>query len=222
MTASRRASRTVLAQAAAELTARDPTMGALIAAAGPPTMVSARRQSPADHFAALAESIIYQQLAGRAAAAIHGRFAALFDGPPTPAAVLALPVETMRGVGLSGAKTASIRDLAEKVESGDVQLDKVARLPDDEIIRELSLVRGIGRWTAEMFLIFRLGRLDVWPVDDLGVRKGYARLYGLEVPPKPKELEILGDRFRPYRSVAAWYCWRAAETVTPGGTAEPV
>ena len=170
-----------------------------------------------EHFAELARAILYQQLAGRAASAIHGRFAALFDGEaPTPEAVLALPVDQLRGAGLSGAKTASIRDLAEKVVDGSVELDRVTRLPDDEIVRELTLVRGIGPWTAEMFLIFQLGRLDVWPVGDFGIRKGYALLYGLSEPPSPKELEPLGDRFRPYRSVAAWYCWRAAATVTPG------
>jgi 3-methyladenine DNA glycosylase/8-oxoguanine DNA glycosylase len=97
-----------------------------------------------------------------------------------------------------------------------VQLDRINRLPDDEIVRELTLVRGIGPWTAEMFLIFQLGRLDVWPVGDFGIRKGYALLYGLTAPPSEKELEPLGEPFRPYRSVAAWYCWRAAETVTPG------
>jgi DNA-3-methyladenine glycosylase II len=216
VTPGRRTPRATVAEASEELARRDPILADLIARVGPATLVSRRRRSADDHFAALAESILYQQLAGAAAAAIHGRFVALFEGLPTPGAVLALPVETLRGVGLSGAKAASIRDLAEKIESGVVQLDKVARLPDDEIVRELSLVRGIGRWTAEMFLIFRLGRLDVWPVDDLGVRKGYARLYGLAVPPKPKELDALGERYRPYRSVAAWYCWRAADTVTPG------
>jgi DNA-3-methyladenine glycosylase II len=208
--------RRAIIEATAEVARRDATLAALIDRVGPATLVSPRRRSGGDHFAALAESIVYQQLAGRAAAAIHGRFAALFDGTPTPEAVLAVPVETLRGVGLSGAKTASIRDLAEKIESGAVQLDKVARLSDDEIVSELTLVRGIGRWTAEMFLIFRLGRLDVWPVDDLGVRKGYARLYGYDVAPTPKELDALGERFRPYRSVVAWYCWRAADTVTPG------
>jgi DNA-3-methyladenine glycosylase II len=216
VTEGRHTPRAALHDATEELARRDPTLAALIARVGPPTLVSGRRRSAADRFAALTESIVYQQLAGRAAAAIFGRFAALFDGTPTPAAVLALSVETLRGVGLSGAKAASIRDLSEKVESGTVQLDKVARLPDAEIVSQLSLVRGIGRWTAEMFLIFQLGRLDVWPVDDLGVRKGYARLYGYDVPPTPKELEALGDRFRPYRSVAAWYCWHAADTVTPG------
>src|SRR5262249_39560550 len=197
------------------LAARDQVMRSMLDRVGPADF---RRGRPRrEHFAELARAILYQQLAGKAAAAIHGRFAALFDGDaPTPAAVLALPVDELRGAGLSAGKAASVRDLAEKVLDGSVQLERVNRLPDDEIVRELTLVRGIGPWTAEMFLIFQLGRLDVWPVGDYGVRKGYALLYGLADAPPPKELEPLGDRFRPYRSVAAWYCWRAAETVTPG------
>ncbi len=159
--------------------------------------------------------ITYQQLAGRAAAAIYGRFLTLFDGPPTPEAVLALPMETLRGVGLSRAKATSIVDLAEKVEQGEVELDRVARLPDDEVVRELVLVRGIGEWTAHKFLMFQAGRLDVWPTGDFGVRSGYGRLYGLDPAPTPKVLVGLGERFRPYRSIAAWYCWRAVDTVTP-------
>ncbi len=198
-------------EASEELARRDRAMRRIVAEIGPADL---RRGRPArTHFAELARAICYQQLAGAAASAIHGRFDALFGGEgPTPEAVLALPVETLRSVGLSGNKTASIRDLAEKVVAGDVELDRVGRLSDDEIVRELTLVRGIGRWTAEMFLIFQLGRLDVWPVDDFGVRKGYGILYGLTEMPTPKVLEPLGDKFRPYRSVAAWYCWRAADT----------
>jgi 3-methyladenine DNA glycosylase/8-oxoguanine DNA glycosylase len=160
--------------------------------------------------------IVYQQLAGRAAAAIHGRFAALFDDDrPTPEATLALPVEALRGAGLSGSKAASIRDLATKVFDGSVNLDRIARHRDDEVVRQLTLVRGIGRWTAEMFMIFHLRRPDVWPVDDFGVRKGYAAIHALAEPPKPKALELLGDIYRPYRSAAAWYCWRAVDTALP-------
>jgi DNA-3-methyladenine glycosylase II len=204
-----------LVEASERLAELDPVMGTMLERIGPCDL---RRGRPRrEHFAELARAITYQQLAGRAAAAIHGRFVALFDGDgPTPEAVLALPVDRLRGAGLSGSKTASIRDLAEKVVDGSVQLDRIARLPDDEIKRELTLVRGIGPWTAEMFLIFQLGRLDVWPVDDFGVRNGYARLYGLADAPKARELVPFGERFRPYRSVAAWYCWRAADTVTPG------
>jgi len=187
----------------------------IIEAIGPPDL---RRGRPRhSHFGELARAICFQQLAGAAARAIHGRFADLFDGDPMPEAVLAHPVDGLRAVGLSWAKTASIRDLAEKVVAGDVQLDRMGRLPDDEIVRELTLVRGIGRWTAEMFLIFQLGRLDVWPVDDFGVRKGYALLYGLGDMPTPKELEAKGEVFRPVRTVAAWYCWRATDTVLPDG-----
>jgi DNA-3-methyladenine glycosylase II len=204
-----------LVEASEALAARDPVMRSMFERVGP---VDLRRGRPRrEHFAALARAILYQQLAGRAAAAIHGRFVALFDGEnPTPEAVLAASPAKLRRAGLSGNKAASIRDLAEKVVDGSVQLDRMSRLPDDEVVRQLTLVRGIGPWTAEMFLIFQLGRLDVWPVGDYGVRNGYALLYGLGDPPAPKDLEPLGDRFRPYRTVAAWYCWRAAETVTPG------
>lgn len=202
-----------LLEAADELSGHDPAMARIIADVGPPDL---RRGRPRrDHFAELARAVCYQQLAGAAARTIHGRFEALFDGTPTPERVLAVRVDRLRKVGLSGNKAASIRDLADKVLDGSVQLERIGRLSDDEIVRELTLVRGIGRWTAEMFLIFQLGRLDVWPVDDLGVRKGYAELYGLDEMPSAKELEPMGDTFRPYRSIAAWYCWRATDTVLP-------
>jgi DNA-3-methyladenine glycosylase II len=204
-----------LVEASQKLAELDPVMATMLDRIGPCDLRRGRPRLP--HFAELARAINYQQLAGRAAAAIHGRFEALFDGEaPTPEAVLAKPVDELRGAGLSASKAASIRDLAAKVVDGSVQLDRIARLPDDEVERELVLVRGIGPWTAEMFLIFQLGRLDVWPVDDLGVRKGYARLYGLGDLPAPVELAEMGERFRPYRSIAAWYCWRGASTVTPG------
>jgi 3-methyladenine DNA glycosylase/8-oxoguanine DNA glycosylase len=173
-----------------------------------------RRQG--DYFNALVRAIVYQQLAGKAAAAIHGRFVAVFAGEPTPEAVLAAPEEALRGAGLSGGKLAAIRDLALKATDGTVPLERIERLPDAEIVSRLSAVRGIGRWTAEMFLIFQLGRPDVWPVDDLGVRRGYAVIHGLAEWPKPRELEALGEIYRPYRTAAAWYCWRTADTVLPG------
>ena len=172
-----------------------------------------------DEFSALVRSIMYQQLAGAAAAAIHGRLLALFDGRLTPAAMGTMPLEKLRSAGLSGSKAASVKDLAAKVLDGTVPLGDEDGMADDEIVARLSSVRGIGRWTAEMFLIFQLGRLDVWPVDDYGVRKGYARAHGLAELPKPKELAQLGEVFRPYRSVAAWYCWRAVDTVLPTATA---
>src|SRR5205807_117002 len=161
------------------------------------------------HFAALAESILHQQLAGAAARAIHGRFVALFDGDLSPEAVLAVPPRRLRAAGLSGRKVVSMRDLAAKVVDGTVPLHRLGRLADEEVITRLSVVRGIGRWTAEMFLIFQLRRLDVWPVEDYGVRKGYSLAYGLRDLLTPKQLEAEGERFRPYRTVAAWYCWQA-------------
>ena len=211
--------RTSFTAAAAEVARRDPVMAELMERTG-----RFRLPKPTtDHFAALAESILYQQLAGAAAAAIHGRFVALFDGELSPKAVLAVAEERLSGVGLSGSKAASIRDLAAKVSDGTVPLERVERLSDDEIIERLSVVRGIGRWTAEMFLIFQLRRLDVWPVDDYGVRHGYALAYRLRELPKPKQLEAEGDRFRPYRTVPAWYCWQAVHEsrAKPSGRALP-
>ncbi|TMK16544.1 MAG: DNA-3-methyladenine glycosylase 2 family protein [Actinobacteria bacterium] len=201
------------ATASAELAKRDRVMRALLKRFGPCRIA----RSKESHFHSLAESIVYQQLAGRAAAAIFGRFQALFDGDMTPEAVLAAPDKALRGAGLSPNKMAAIRDLASHVADGRLPLDHVARLKDEALIEKLVGVRGIGRWTAEMFLMFQLRRPDVWPVDDYGVRKGYANAYGLPELPKPKELFALGERFRPYRTTAAWYCWRAVETVTPGG-----
>ncbi len=194
-------------------------MAELIQRAGP-----FRLPRPAtDRFAALAESILHQQLAGAAAAAIHRRFVALFDGDLSPQAVLALAPRQLRAAGLSGRKVASIRDLAAKVVDGTVPLHRIGRLPDEEIVSNLSVVRGIGRWTAEMFLIFQLRRLDVWPVGDYGVRKGYALAYGLRKLPTPKRLQVKGERFRPYRTVAAWYCWQAVheQRMRPGGLEPP-
>jgi 3-methyladenine DNA glycosylase/8-oxoguanine DNA glycosylase len=188
----------------------DPAFEAVVRAAGP----FVPRPPSADPFNALVRAIVFQQLAGRAAAAIHGRFVALFGGdPPTPAAVLTLPVEALRGAGLSGAKTAAIIDLATKGSDGTVPLGELDDLDDDEVVERLSVVRGIGRWTAEMFLLFELGRSDVWPVDDFGVRKGWGMIHGTSMP-APRELAALGEVLRPHRSAAAWYCWRGAETLT--------
>ena len=198
---------------ARDLAKRDPVLKRMLKEHGVPELHRARPNRT--HFAELARMICYQQLAGRAASVIHGRFAALFDGPPTPDAVLALSMETLRSVGLSGSKAASITDLAEKVDAGLVELDRMNRLSDEQVVRELVLVRGIGEWTAHMFLMFQCGRLDVWPIGDFGVRSGFARLYGLEPMPTPKQLEPAGDPYRPYRSLLAWWCWRAADTTTP-------
>ena len=192
-------------RAAASLARRDKVMAGLMKR----TARFHLPQPSTSHFASLAESILYQQLAGAAARAIHTRFVALFDGDLSPASVLAVSPRKLRAAGLSGSKVAAIRDLAAKVADGTVPLRGIGRLSDEEVITRLSIVRGIGRWTAEMFLIFQLRRLDVWPVGDYGVRTGYALAYGLRKLPTPKQLEAEGERFRPYRTVAAWYCWQA-------------
>lgn len=196
------------AAASAELAGRDPVIAELVARVGPPKL-----RKPFDtHFAALVRSIVYQQLAGKAAAAIHGRLVVALDGDVEPDRLLKLSDEDMRAAGLSANKTASLRDLAAKVLDGTVVLDPAGlrREPDGEVIERLSTVRGIGVWTAQMFLMFQLRRLDVWPTGDLGVRRGYGLAWKIPMP-TPKQLEPLGDPFAPYRSVAAWYCWRAVE-----------
>ncbi|HEX6547909.1 MAG TPA: DNA-3-methyladenine glycosylase 2 family protein [Candidatus Dormibacteraeota bacterium] len=199
------------AEAAEELARRDPDLARWIEHIGPPAI-----RPPSDsYFAALSRSIVFQQLAGRAAAAIHGRFVAAVGGQLSPEAVLATPEADLRAAGLSANKFLSLRDLSQRVINGEVPLDDLDSLADDDIVARLSAVRGIGRWTAEMFLIFQLRRPDVWPVDDLGVRRGYAVIHGLAEWPKPKQLMELGDRYRPFRTVAAWYCWRTADTVLP-------
>ena len=190
---------------------RDPAMARLIRRAGPIEL----RDPLEDSFAALVRSVMYQQLAGAAASAIHGRFLKLFTGALSPAAVLALPEGAMRSAGVSGPKVTAITDLAQKISDGTVPVHDLDGLTDDELVARLVQVRGIGRWTAEMFLIFQLRRLDVWPVDDYGVRKGWALAHRLKEPPAPKLLEGEGEKFRPYRTVAAWYCWRAVDTVLP-------
>jgi DNA-3-methyladenine glycosylase II len=166
-----------------------------------------------DSFAALVRSIMYQQLAGAAATAIHGRFLKLFADTLSPQAVLALPAGAMRAAGVSGPKEAAITDLARKVTEGIVPLGDVDGLSDDELKARLVQVRGIGPWTAEMFLIFQLRRLDIWPVDDYGVRKGWTITHRKRELITPKALQAEGEIFRPYRTIAAWYCWRAVENV---------
>jgi DNA-3-methyladenine glycosylase II len=166
-------------------------------------------------FDALAESIAYQQLSGKAAATIFGRVRALYPKRKwlDPEQLLATPDKTLRAAGLSRAKTAALKDLAAKTIDGTVPAGRaLIRMSDDEIITRLTAVRGIGRWTVEMLLLFDLGRPDVWPVDDYGVRKGFAKTFGRRKLPTPKQLMKFGEKWRPYRSVAAWYFWRALDT----------
>lgn len=192
------------------LSAADPTLARLMERAGPFIMQHRPMQRP---FEALARNIIYQQLHGNAAAAIHARVLALFGKNKLhPADILDAPEDALRGAGLSGAKLAALKDLAAKTLDGTVPtLARLRRMPDDEIVERLTAVRGIGRWTVEMLLMFGLGRPDVLPVGDYAVRKGFMLAYGLPEMPKPRELEREGERWRPYRTVASWYMWRAVE-----------
>jgi len=206
--------RTSLPAAIEEAATRDPVLAHLVALAGP---IRHRPRDPDGHFGALVRSIVYQQLAGRAAQAIHQRVRATVGDTLTPETLSAVPDLALRTAGLSANKLASLRDLSAKILDGSVDLNRSSRLKDDELIAALVTVRGIGRWTAEMYLMFELRRLDVWPVDDLGVRQGYGLAWTLQPPPIAKELDPLGDRFRPYRSIVARYCW-AAVALFRGGT----
>ncbi|HET8836558.1 MAG TPA: hypothetical protein VFN08_17660 [Gemmatimonadales bacterium] len=193
------------------LTAADPRLGALIARAGAFTM---RPEPTQSLFAALVESIVYQQLSGKAAETILGRVIALYRPRrfPRPVDILDTPVERLRAAGLSAAKAAAVKDLATRTLEGTVpSMTQVRRLSDEEIIERLTTVRGIGRWTVEMLLLFRLGRPDVLPLGDLGVRKGFARTFNRRALLDPLVLHRRAERWRPYRSVASWYLWRALD-----------
>lgn len=193
------------------LLAEDEAFGPLVERVGPVRLPPAADS----HFASLARAIVYQQLAGKAASTIHGRFVDALRGEVTPGAVGDVGDEELRGAGLSRNKLRAIRDLAEKVRSGDLALESLGEEPDDVVEERLTRVWGIGRWTARMFLLGQLRRPDVWPVGDLGVRAGWARVHGLDEPPGPDELEARGDPYRPWRSAVAWYCWRAVEVIGP-------
>jgi 3-methyladenine DNA glycosylase/8-oxoguanine DNA glycosylase len=199
--------------AARELAGADPALARVIEAVGPPRL---RRPlgGPHGHFAALARSIVFQQLAGAAAATIWRRVGEAV-GEVTPAGVLGVSDDRLRSAGLSRAKLASLTDLARAVTDGRLDLGHVARQSDSEIHEALVGVRGIGPWTADMFLLFQLRRPDVWPTGDLGVRRGYALVHGLAGDPTPAELLEWGAPYQPWRSVAAWYMWRAVDTITP-------
>ncbi len=205
--------------ALAHLAAVDPKLGALIRKAGPFTLKLKSQHSP---FEALLESIIYQQIHGKAAAAILGRLIQAFgDIHPQPEQLISVPDHILRGAGLSGSKALSLRDLAAKTIDGTVPtLAQIRRMPDEEIVTRLTAVRGIGPWTVEMLLIFRLGRPDIFPVTDYGVRKGFLLTFGrppkgkpitAEMLPKPEAMLRRAKKWQPYRSVASWYLWRACD-----------
>lgn len=193
--------------AAAHLAALHPKIHTLRQTVGDPTIESSGRSA----FESLARSIVYQQLAGAAAQTIWGRVLAVTGTPINPARLSKHADEVLRACGLSNAKLRALRDLSERAPT--LKLTSIQRASDAEIIARLTEVRGIGVWTAQMFLMFHLGRLDVWPTADLGVREGYRRMFGLAERPTEKELLPLGAPFEPYRSVAAWYMWRAVEVL---------
>jgi DNA-3-methyladenine glycosylase II len=186
------------------LARRDPVIRDLMREHGACGLADAQHTDP---FKALLHAIISQQLSTKAAATIAGRFDALYGGMPTPAAVAATPDEQLRAVGLSGQKLGYMRDLCRRVADGTLPLDAFDAMTDDEVIAALTQVKGIGRWTAEMFLMFRLHRPDVLPVGDLGIVKAVQKAYRLRKTPTPERLERIGESWRPYRSVACWYLW---------------
>jgi len=206
-----------LQAAQAELSARDAKLAAVIEQVGPCTLLP---RTEGTHFGHLARNIIYQQLSGSAAATIHARFATLVGGDaqaPDPVAILALGEDALRGCGLSLAKVRAVQDLARHVVEDRLPLHALEEMSDDEIIAALVPVRGIGPWTAQMFLMFRLGRPDVLPVLDLGVRKGAQRIYRTRALPDATRLTKIARNWRPWASVASWYCWRVLDLEDAGG-----
>lgn len=200
-----------LSAATLHLSSRDAKLAELIAETRQFQTEMDAAQSP---YEALLEAIAYQSISGKAAATIYGRIKALGSNgrPPTPAQMLKLRTPTLRKAGLSNAKILAMKDLARKTIDGIVPtLEEAAKLSDEELVTRLDSVRGIGAWTVEMFLIFNLGRPDVLPIHDLGVKKGWSVTYGKKHMPTPKELLAFGERWRPYRTVASWYMWRAFE-----------
>jgi len=195
---------------------RDPILSEAIKRIGPCLMADRQRK---DHLSALTGAIVSQQLSTKAAATIYGRFAALFpDNVIDAAAIPSMSDATLRGVGLSGQKISYLRDLSARIADGRLNLDELDALPDEQVIERLTAVRGFGRWTAEMFLMFRLHRPDVLPADDLGIVNAIQRLYKLRKRPDAKRILKMGEIWRPYRSVASWYLWQTLREAAPRGT----
>ena len=197
----------------ARLAASDPVIAKLIDRYGSPDGLLERRgRRPGDAYGALVRSIVGQQLSTRSARAIFGRLTALFDDrTPTPRELLDADPDKLREVGLSRAKVAYLRDLAERIEDGDLDLETVAELPDDEVAAQLTQIKGLGPWSVQMFLIFHLGRPDVLPVGDLGIRRAVQDQYGLDELPDAAEIERIAEPWRPNRSLASLYLWRSLD-----------
>jgi DNA-3-methyladenine glycosylase II len=194
------------------LRSADPVLERLLREVGPPDLEARRAGRPADAYGSLVRSIVGQQLSTKAARSINDRLVALFGGrTPSPAELLAADPETVRGVGLSRPKVAYLRDLAEHVEDGELAIDALVELPDEEVIAQLTRIKGLGVWTAHMFLLFHLGRPDVLPVGDLGVRRGAERAYGLDGLPDANTLERIAEPWRPHRSLASLLLWRSLD-----------
>ena len=201
--------------AISHLRAADPVLGELMARCGPCTL----EPGDTDAFVTLCRAIISQQLSGRAASTITKRLESLFDGAMlTPEGILATPDETLRSLGLSRQKQASLKDLANKTSDGSLQLTVLSALSDDEVTRQLTQVRGIGVWTAEMFLIFFLGRLDVFPVRDLGIRRAIQRVYGYKKMPAVSTMHRHARKWAPYRTIATWYLWESYDGLPPAAS----
>ena len=197
----------------AHLREADPVVGALIEEHGP-----YQPRPGGDPYASVVRSIMFQQLAGAAARAIQRRFFALYgdeERTPAPVDILATTDEAFRGAGVSRQKTGYLRDLAQHCVDGTLDFDAMPALDDDEVIERLTAVKGVGEWTAHMFLMFELGRPDILPVGDLGVRKGMQAAYGLPETPTPGRAREIGAPWAPFRTVASWYMWRAVDTITP-------
>lgn len=176
-----------------------------------PLCTIGRSQTSVSHFESLVESVISQQLAVKAADTIHGRLLALAGGKMTPKRVAVLDAADLRAAGVSGAKVKTIQGLSTAALSGEVSIDELHLLEDEVVAKQLTSLWGIGPWTVDMFMMFQLGRLDIWPTGDLGVRRGWEKIHALKEQIEPKKLEVRGNKFRPHRSVVAWYCWRALE-----------
>jgi DNA-3-methyladenine glycosylase II len=191
---------------AIEFLQKDPQLSTIIDSVG-----SYKLKRRNHHFSTLVQSIISQQIATSAAEAIFKRFKKLYPKFPTASEILSTRKSKLRVVGLSGMKIEYLKDLARHVENGKLNMRSLSKMNDEDVITQLTQVKGIGRWTAEMFLIFSLGRQDVFPVDDLGLRKGVQMLFSLPEIPKPKEVEKLGERWKPYRTIATWYLWKSLQ-----------
>jgi DNA-3-methyladenine glycosylase II len=193
-------------KAVTHLKKTDPKMAAVIEHVGPCRFTL---RTEGTHFDAVARAIVYQQLSGKAAATIHGRFTALLSGnTPVAAQLLALSDDVLKGAGISRQKAGYLRDLASRVHNGSVPIDTLHELSNDEIVQALTSIKGVGQWTAQMFLMFRLGRPDILPELDLGIQKGIQRAYGLRKLPTPERVRQIGAKWAPYRTVASWYLWR--------------